>query len=180
MDENEVEFLCTALQERVVSGVNETVRTAVQEAMEGLFSAGVAPAQPEGERKGAEIGHLVRLCDELGVIRAQLESRAGRRRRYRHRWGVEINMVTRLIGANLDRLAQLGVTPMAYPDRVDYSVHQPVHVYATCDPSKDGRIVEVYRPGYLRDGRPWRLMQVAVMACRPAVQEQTPTEKENQ
>lgn len=179
MDERELEQLCSTLQERLGASLGELLRAAVEDAIVRALSASVVPIHSTDGGKEGEIRHLVRLCDQLGVIRDQLESRAGRRQRQRRRWRTEINTVTRLMQTNLDRLRQLGVTAMPYPERVDYSMHEPVHVYQTGDPLEDGRVVDVCRSGFLRDGRPWRLMQVAVLAYRPAPQKQTPTEKEN-
>mgnify|MGYP000844244861 FL=1 len=179
MDQEAFERLCGEFQKRLAPGLAESVREAAAKAVEQALAPTVQDDHATDGRADAEIQSLVRQCDSLGLIRDQLELRAGRRRRQRRQWRAVINTVTNLIQANMDRLQQLGVTPMPRPERLDYTLHNPVHVYETSDPSQDGRIVEVYRSGFMRDGRAWRPMLVAVTAYRPAPTEKAQTRKEN-
>ena len=179
MDQGAFERLCGEFQKRLGPGLAESVREAAAKAVEQALAATAQDSPATDGRADAESQSLVRQCDCLGLIRDQLDSRAGRRRRQRRQWRAVINTVTNLIQANMERLQQLGVTPMPRPERLDYTLHNPVHVYETSDPSQEGRIVEIYRSGFMRDGRAWRPMLVAVTAYRPAPTEKAQTRKEN-
>jgi len=179
MDQEAFERLCGEFQKRLAPGLAESVREAAAKAVEQALAPTAQDGHATDSRADAEIQSLVRQCDSLGLIRDHLELRAGRRRRQRRQWRAVINTVTNLIQANTDRLQHLGGTPIPRPERLDYTLHNPVHVYETSDPSQDGRIVEVYRSGFMRDGRAWRPMLVAVTAYRPAPTEKPQTGKES-
>ncbi|MBI5090912.1 MAG: hypothetical protein HZB26_00545 [Candidatus Hydrogenedentes bacterium] len=75
--------------------------------------------------------------------------------------------LTNIIQTNLERLAELGIVALPYPERVDYNLHLPVRVQITHLPEEDGRVVEMSRRGFMRNGLVFRTAHVTVLKYSP-------------
>ena len=140
----------------LASGLPSTVRTSV-------------PADEVVAEPGAgEVSFLLTIHDRLCLLRDQIDERRDGGKRKRRRWRAELRVLADMLQSVLQRLRQLGVTPMPFPERVDYALHDPVDVRPTISSLDNGRVVDVYRRGFVRDGRVIRLMQVAVLKYVPA------------
>jgi len=122
--------------------------------------------QDSGDSNG-EIRYLIRLNDQLNMLRGHIETRAGLGKRSRKRWRREIQLITRLMKQNHDRLHALGVELMPWPDRIDYARHVPVRTITTNCVLDDGRIIEIVQAGYVQGDRALREMQVVVLKHVP-------------
>ena len=115
----------------------------------------------------AEIEHLLRIYDGLSQLLDHYESRGGLSKRRKRRLRPEIRLVTTVTERVLTRLKALGVTPMPFPDRVDYRCHEPVRVVTTLFREDDGRVVDVYIPGFVNGERVVRHARVSVLKYVP-------------
>ena len=95
------------------------------------------------------------------------ESSAGLSKRRKRRRRPEVRLVMNLMDRVLARLKELGVTPMPFPERVDYRLHEPVRVVATHNHADDGRVGDVYIPGFVSEERVVRQAKVSVLKYVP-------------
>lgn len=125
----------------------------------------------------AEVKHLLRMHDESMNLLDHFEARAGVSKRQRRRLRIELRLVSNLIVRVLDRLQELGVARMAFPDVVDFRLHEPVEVTPTLTLSDDGRVTAVYVHGFTNNGCVVRQSKVAVLKYVPKPEPQA--EKDN-
>lgn len=127
----------------------------------------------------AELKHLLRMHDELVKLLDHFEARAGTSKRQRRRLRQELRLATCLIDRNLGRLKALGIAPMVFPDRVEYSLHEPVRTIPTHALSDDGRVVDVYIHGFTNNGHVVRQAKVAVLKYVPKIEVQPKKETQS-
>lgn len=125
----------------------------------------------------AEVKHLLRMHDELVKLYEHFEVRAGQSKRQRRRLRLDLRLVSNLIARVLDRLQELGVARMAFPDLVDFRLHEPVEVAPTHILADDGRVTAVYIHGFTSNGCVVRQARVAVLKYVPKPEPQP--EKDN-
>jgi hypothetical protein len=116
-----------------------------------------------------ETAHLLRIYDGLSQLLNHYESSAGLSKRRKRRRRPEVRLVMILMDRVLIRLKALNVTPMPFPERVDYRLHEPVHVVVTHARADDGRVVDVYIPGFVNGERVVRQARVSVLKYVPQV-----------
>lgn len=125
-------------------------------------SHAICPATSE-----AEVKHLLRMHDELVKLYEHFEVRAGQSKRQRRRLRLDLRLVSNLIARNLERLRELGVTCMEFPDVVDFRLHEPVRTVPTHALTDDGRVTDVYIHGFTSNGCVVRQARVAVLKFVP-------------
>ncbi|HRI87849.1 MAG TPA: hypothetical protein PLJ47_07395 [Candidatus Hydrogenedentes bacterium] len=139
----------------------------------------VSDAHSAGPRASeTEVKHLLRMHDELVKLLEHFEARAGQSKRQRRRLRLDLRLVSNLIVRVLDRLQELGVARMTFPDVVDFRLHEPVEITPTHTLADDGRVTAVYIHGFTNHGCVVRQSKVAVLKYVPKPESQP--RKENQ
>ena len=107
------------------------------------------------------------MHDELVKLYEHFEVRARQSKRQRRRRGLDLRLVSNLIVRVLDRLQELGVARVEFPDEVDFRLHEPVEVTPTLNLADDGRVTTVYIHGFTSNGCVVRQARVAVLKYVP-------------
>lgn len=149
-----------------------------QEKDEGDPGAASPERFEQGQSAGAdargaeEIVHLLRIHDGLSRLLDHYESSIGLSRRRKRRRRPEIRLVLTLIDRVLARLKALGVSPMPFPERIDYRLHEPVRVTATPERQDNGRVVDVFLEGFTCGECVLRQAKVSVLKYVPTAETQ--------
>ena len=150
-------------QSRLSSVIRETADRTAERILEGIQNEKQRVPSANGTQN--EIQHLIDTLDTLRQFRSWIEQREGGSKRNRRRFRPHLQQIDLLSRLQMERLNQLGVSSIETDHEVDIQKHAIRTTVGTTDPNQHGRIVEVWREGYI-DGSGVVIRQATVVVRR--------------